>query len=131
MLKQMKKTLGILLAVCFLMSVTAAAVSAGPVMVKEKKTAVVALKDVKTKFFKHNHHSKFFKHYHKNITTNGRKGKKMSEKIGTVNNMPVKTETGNKMPTKTGTGNKMPMKSETGNKMPMKTETDNKMPMNY
>ncbi len=37
MLKQMKKTLGILLAVCFLMSVTAAAVSVGPVVVKDKK----------------------------------------------------------------------------------------------
>ena len=48
MLKQMKKTIGILLAVCFLISVTAATVSAGPVMVKEKKTAIVILKDVKT-----------------------------------------------------------------------------------
>ena len=38
MLKQMKKTLGILLAVCFLISVTAAAVSAWPAVVKEKKT---------------------------------------------------------------------------------------------
>ena len=37
MLKQMKKTLGILLLVCFLMSVAAAAVSAGPVVVKDKK----------------------------------------------------------------------------------------------
>ena len=37
MLKQMKKTLGILLAVCFLMSVTAAAVSAGPVWLRRKK----------------------------------------------------------------------------------------------
>ena len=37
MLKQIKKTLGILLLVCFLMSVTAVAVSAGPVMVKDKK----------------------------------------------------------------------------------------------
>ena len=51
MLKQMKKTLGILLVVCFLMSVTAAAVSAGPVVVKEKKTIIVAFKDVKTKIF--------------------------------------------------------------------------------
>ena len=41
MLKQMKKILGILLAVCFLMSVTAAAVSAGSVVVKDKKTAVL------------------------------------------------------------------------------------------
>ena len=36
MLKQMKKALGILLAVCFLVSVTAAAVSSEPVMVKEQ-----------------------------------------------------------------------------------------------
>ena len=65
MLKQMKKTIGIFLAVCFLMSVTAAAVGAvpsvvkekktaagvgaGPVMVKEKKTALIMLKSVKTK----------------------------------------------------------------------------------
>jgi hypothetical protein len=55
MLKQMKKTLGILLAVCFLMSVTAAAVSAGPTVVKDKKTVVVVVKDVKTKIFKHPH----------------------------------------------------------------------------
>ena len=64
MLKQMKKTLGILLAVCFLMSVTAAAVSAGPAVVKDKKTAIIIMKDVKTKIFKHHHH-------HKNITRNG------------------------------------------------------------
>ena len=59
MLKQMKKTIGILLAVCFLISVTAATVSAhGPVMVKEKKTAIIILKDVKTKIYKwpHYHH---------------------------------------------------------------------------
>jgi len=37
MLKQIKKILGILLVVCFLMSVTAVAVNAGPVMVKDKK----------------------------------------------------------------------------------------------
>ena len=53
MLKQIKKTLGILLLVCFLMSVTAATVSAGPVVVKEKKTIVVVVKDEKTKIFKH------------------------------------------------------------------------------
>ena len=47
MLKQIKKTLGILLLVCFLMSVTAVAVSAGPVMVKDKKTVIVVMKDVK------------------------------------------------------------------------------------
>jgi hypothetical protein len=69
------KILGILLAVCFLMSVTAAAVSAGPVVVKEKKTTMIILKDVKTKFFKHNHH--------KNTNMNGGKGKKMGMKTGT------------------------------------------------
>ena len=53
MLNQIKKTLGILLLVCFLMSVTAVAVSAGPVMVKDKKTAIIILKDVKTIIFKH------------------------------------------------------------------------------
>jgi hypothetical protein len=36
----MKKILGILLVVCFLMSVTAVAVSAEPSVVKEKKTNV-------------------------------------------------------------------------------------------
>ena len=41
MIKQMKKTIGILLAVCFLMSVTAAAVSAEPVVVKERKKAII------------------------------------------------------------------------------------------
>ena len=55
MLKQIKKTLGILLLVCFLMSVTAAAVSAGPMVVKEKKTIVVVVKDEKTKIFKPAH----------------------------------------------------------------------------
>jgi hypothetical protein len=69
MLKQMKKTLGILLAVCFLMSVTAAAVSAGPVVVKDKKTIIVAFKDVKTKIFKHPHQSQCQKHGINNITT--------------------------------------------------------------
>ena len=64
MLKQMKKTIGILLAVCFLMSVTAAAVSAGPVMVKEKKTAIIILKDVKTKIFKWPHHHHHHHHHH-------------------------------------------------------------------
>jgi hypothetical protein len=83
MLKQMKKTIGILLAVCFLMSVTAAAssghvvakekktaagVGAGPVMVKEKKTAIIFLKSVKTKIYKwphHHHHHKMHHHHHK------------------------------------------------------------------
>jgi len=41
MLKQMKKTLGIVLAVCFLMSVTAAAVSAEPIVAKEKKVVAI------------------------------------------------------------------------------------------
>jgi hypothetical protein len=65
MLKQMKKTIGILLAVCFLMSVTAAAVSAhGPVMVKEKKIAIIILKDVKTKIYKWPHHHHMWHHHH-------------------------------------------------------------------
>ena len=107
MLKQMKKTLGILLAVCFLMSVTAAAVSAGPVVVKDKKTAIIILKDVKTKFFKHQHklHSNHHKwhHHHKNTNRSGRKGKKMAVKTETVNKIPMKTETNKNMPIKTGT----------------------------
>jgi len=41
MLKQMKKTLGIVLAVCFLMSVIAAAVSAEPIVAKEKKVVAI------------------------------------------------------------------------------------------
>ncbi len=61
----MKKTIGILLAVCFLISVTAATVSAhGPVMVKEKKTAIIILKDVKTTIYKwphHHHHHHYSK----------------------------------------------------------------------
>ena len=96
MLKQMKKTLGILLAVCFLMSVTAAAVSAGPVVVKDKKTAIIILKEVKTKFFKHqhklhSHHHKWHHHHHKNTNMSGRKGKKMTVKTETGNSMPMKT----------------------------------------
>ena len=120
----MKKTLGILLAVCFLMSVTAAAVSAGPAVVKEKKTAIVILKDVKTKIFKHQHklHSQHHKwhHHHKNTNMSGKKGKKMA----------VKTETGNKIPMKTGIENGIPMKPVTGNGIPMKTVGNNNMPMN-
>jgi hypothetical protein len=124
MLKQIKKTIGILLAVCFLMSVTAAAVSAGPIVVKDKKTAIIIMKDVKTKFFKHHHklhshHHKLHSHHHKSTNMNGRKGKKMA----------VKTETGNKMPMKTETGNKMPVKTETGNKIPVKTETNKNIPI--
>ena len=68
MLKQMKKTLGILLAACFLISVTAATVSAhGPVMVKEKKTAIVILQKEKIKIFKwphHHHHHHMWHHHH-------------------------------------------------------------------
>jgi hypothetical protein len=64
MLKQMRKTLSILLVVCFLMSVTAAAVSAGPVVVKDKKTAVLIFQHVKTKIFGHHHHHKLH-HHHK------------------------------------------------------------------
>jgi hypothetical protein len=102
MLRKMKKTLGILLAVCFLISVTAAAVSAGPVVVKDKKTAIIILKDVKTKFFKHQHklhsnHHKWHPHHHKNTNKSGRKGKKMAVKTGTGNNMPMKTGTSNNM----------------------------------
>jgi uncharacterized protein (UPF0254 family) len=79
MIKQMKKTIGILLAVCFLMSVTAAAVSAvpsvvkekkttagigaGPIVVKDKKTAVLIFQHVKTKIFGHHHHK--LHHHHK------------------------------------------------------------------
>ena len=79
MIKQMKKTIGILLAVCFLMSVTAVAVSAvpnvtkekktaagvgaGPVVIKDKKTAVLIFQHVKTKIF--GHHHKFHSHHHK------------------------------------------------------------------
>jgi hypothetical protein len=91
MLKQMKKTIGILLAVCFLISVTAATVSAGhnvvkekkiaagvdagPVMVKEKKTAIIILKDVKTTIYKwshhrhHHHHHKLYHHQPKSMKT--------------------------------------------------------------
>ncbi len=105
MLKQMKKALGILLAVCFLVSVTAAAVSAEPAVVKEKKTAITIMKDVKTKIFKHHHH------HHKHINMNDRKGKKMAVKTGTGNNVPMETGTGNNMLMKTGTGNNMPMDS--------------------
>ena len=135
MLKQMKKTLGILLAVCFLMSVTAAAVSAGPVVVKDKKTAIIILKDVKTKFFKHqhklhSHHHKWHHHHHKNTNMNGRKSKKMALKTETGNKMPIKTGIGNNIPMKTGIGNNIPMKTGIGNNMPMKTEIGNNIPMN-
>ena len=64
MLKQMRKTLGILLVVCFLMSVTATAASAGPVVVKDKKTAVLIFQHVKTKIFGHHHHKWHHHHHH-------------------------------------------------------------------
>jgi hypothetical protein len=71
MLKQMRKTLGILLVVCFLMSVTAAAVSAGPVVVKDKKTAVLIFQHVKTKIFGHHHHHKLHHHHKGHQTLHG------------------------------------------------------------
>jgi hypothetical protein len=89
MLKQMKQTIGILLAVCFLMSVTAAAVSAESVMGKEKKNFTTTVKDVKTKFFKH--------HHHKNATMDIEKSKKMGIKTENNKNIPTKTETGKDM----------------------------------
>jgi len=65
MLKQsssrIKKVLAILLEALFVVSVTSAAVSAKPVMVKEKKTIIIIFQDVKTKIYKwphHHHHSK-------------------------------------------------------------------------
>ncbi len=111
----MKKTLGILLAVCFLMSVTAAAVSAGSVVVKDKKTAIIILKDVKTKFFKyqhklHSHHHKWH-HHHKNTNMSGKKGKKMTVKTENVNKIPIKTETNKNMPIKSGTSKDMAVKN--------------------
>jgi len=112
MLKQMKKTLGILLAVCFLISVTAAAVSAGPAVVKEKKNFTTIMKDVKTKFVKH---------HHKNMTRNGGKDKKMAVKTGTDNKIPMKTETGNKIPMKTETNKNMHIKSGTSKDMAVKS----------
>jgi hypothetical protein len=115
MLKQMKKTIGILLAVCFLMSVTAAAVSAGPVVVKDKKTAIIILKDVKTKFFKHQHklHSHHHKwhHHHKHTNMSGKKGKRMTVKTETVNKIPMKTETTKNMPIESGISKDMAVKN--------------------
>ncbi len=124
MFKQMKKTLGILLAVCFLMSVTAAAASAhsycGPAVVKEKKTAIIILKDVKTKIFKHHHHGKFFKHHHKNTAMNGRKGKDMAMKKGIDKDMAMKK----------GIDKGMAMKTGIDKDMTMKTGIDKDMAMN-
>ena len=121
MLKQMKKTLGILLAVCFLMSVTAAAVSSGPVVVKEKKTAIIFLKDVKTKIFKH--------HHHKHTNMSGRKGKKMAMKTGTEKYIPMKIGTEKNIPMKTGTEKNIPMKTGTEKNIPMKTGTEKNIPI--
>jgi len=82
----MKKTIGILLAVCFLISVTAVAVSAvpsvvkekkttagigaGPIVVKDKKTAVLIFQHVKTKIFGHHHklHHHHKMHHHHKLT---------------------------------------------------------------
>ena len=64
----MKQTIGILLAVCFLISVTAATVSAhGPVMVKEKKTVIVILEKEKIEICKWpaHHHHMWHHHHHK------------------------------------------------------------------
>jgi hypothetical protein len=58
------------------MSVTAAAASPESIMIKDKKTTIIIMKDVKTKIFKHRHHGKLFKHNHKNSTMSGRNGKK-------------------------------------------------------
>ena len=55
MLKRMKRILGILLVVCFLMSLAAASENTESVVVKEKKKATVMMKDIKTKIFKHHH----------------------------------------------------------------------------
>jgi hypothetical protein len=107
MLKQMKKTLGILLVVCFLMSVTAAAVSAESVLVKEKKNVTTFMKDAKTKFFKH--------HHHKNMNMNGGKGKDKTMKTEIGKNSPIKTENGKDKITKTETGKNIPIKTEKGN----------------
>ena len=61
MLKQssngMKRMLAILLAVLFVVSVTAAAVSAHPVVVKDKKTVIVVVEDVKIIKYPHTCHS--------------------------------------------------------------------------
>jgi len=72
-----------LLAVLFVASVTAAAVRAGPVMVKEKKIAIIILKDVKTTICKwpHHHH-----HYSKDMNM-----KKMDMKNMDVKGMDSKT----------------------------------------
>ncbi len=93
MLKQMKKTLGILLVVCFLMSVTAAAVSAEAIVVKEKKNVTTIMKDVKTKFVKH--------HHHKNMNMNGGKVKDGTMKIEDGKDKAMKTEIGKNLPIKT------------------------------
>ena len=97
----MKKTLGILLVVCFLMSVTVTAVSAESVVVKEKKNATTIMKDAKAKIFKH--------HHHKNATVESEKSKQMGMKNGNNKNIPMKTEADKNIPIKTGTNKDMPM----------------------
>ena len=98
MLKQsssrIKRVLAILLAVLFVASVTAAAVSAGPVMVKEKKIAIIILKDVKTTICKwpHHHH-----HYSKDMDMKDMDMKNMGMNKMDMNKMDMKdmdSETG-------------------------------------
>jgi len=108
MLKQsysrVKKILAILLTVLFVVSVTATACNALnpqplPPVVKEEKTAIIFLKDVKTKIFKH---------HHKHTNMSGRKGKKMAMKTGTEKYIPMKTGTEKNIPIK---GSNTPMNS--------------------
>ena len=92
-----------MLTVLFVVSVTATACNALnpqplPPVVKEEKTAIIFLKDVKTKIFKH--------HYHKHTNMSGRKGKKMAMKTGTEKNIPMKTGTEKNIPIK---GSNTPM----------------------
>jgi len=110
-IRQMKKTHGILLVVCFLMSVTAASVSAESVVVKEKKNATTIMKNVKAKIFKH--------HHHKNATRDSERSKKMGMKTGNNKNIPMKTEKGKDMTMKTGADKNIPIKTETNKDMPM------------
>ena len=69
MLIKMKKTLGILFVVCFLISVTTAVAGAGPFMVKEKKTVILILKDEKVTKFSNHHHHHHCHHHEANHTT--------------------------------------------------------------
>ena len=108
----MKKTLAILLVVCFLMSVIAAAVSAESVVVKGKKNATTIMKDAKAKIFKY--------HHYKKTAIDIEKSKKMGMKTGYNKNIPMKSET----------GKDMAMKTEVDTNIPMKTGTNKDMPMN-